>query len=414
MKPETARFARTAAPLATVALLARIGFFAALPRAAASNDLGQWAKIPDALAHGVNPYTIGILAWPPLWMLFLAGLDQLSRLTSIEFTIVLRSFLILVDVVNILLALRLASRYADLRTAGRVLLVGMALNPIELFLLCQHGNFDALVVTTLLLFALMLLAWRETADAIDWLFASLALGIGVLLKTIPLLLAPILALHANRMSKRAVAMGSMLLAGPAALGISIIYVLTPEPVMRYVLRYRSYSGWFGITGILDLAHLHALSELYASAFPLVVIVAFVLIVRWLRRTDLRPEQLVLLIATMLAALIAFGPGYGAQYIAWPLPFFVITYPAFDPEWKRDLLTALAISVATYVVEYGLTADLGQLFVVVTRSPALQRVSDVLADDEVKTLVRLPLFATYVWLVFAATRRLKRSMQGIPQ
>jgi len=408
MQRDTAEFARSAWPLAAIALLVRIAFLAALPRTAISNDLPQWAHVTAALAQGRNPYTTSILAWLPLWMQFLAGLDFIARHTGFEFTYVLRSFLIAVDVLNIVLALRVASHFLDLRTARRALLIGMALNPIELFLLCQHGNFDSLVVTALLVFTLALLSYERTSDVVDWLSATLALAIGILLKTIPLLLAPLLAFRASQLNRRARALGLTLLVGPAAYGLSIVYVLTPGPVTSYVLRYRSYSGWFGITGILQLAHLDSLSNLYAAVFPMLAILALCALTWWLWRTDLRPEQLVLLIATMLAALIAIGPGYGAQYIAWPLPFFTITFAAFDRDWRRDLLTALVVSVITYIVEYGLTPDLGRLFVVLTDSPALRHVSDLLADDELKTLVRLPLFATYLWLVAGGIKRLKGS------
>jgi hypothetical protein len=96
----------------------------------------------------------------------------------------------------------------------------------------------------------------------DWLAASAWLGVGVLTKTVPLILAPLLV-AGRRLGRRVHALGMLLFLGPAALGLGVLAVLTPEGVQRNVLAYRSASGFYGLSGLLHLAGLSAAEGLLA-------------------------------------------------------------------------------------------------------------------------------------------------------
>ena len=57
------------------------------------------------------------------------------------------------------------------------------------------------------------------------------------------------------------------------LSLAVMLVFGPHALVDNVLGYRSISGYFGITGLLDLAHLHGVSRVYADVFTVVLIAA---------------------------------------------------------------------------------------------------------------------------------------------
>jgi hypothetical protein len=339
-------------------------------------------------------------------MQIIYALSAAAHATGIGFVTLIRCFLIAADIVNAILVLAIAVRFLHLKNAKTVVIAGLAANPISLFLTCQHGNFDALPVMAILCFTIALLRYRESDEGNDWLAACLALGIGVLAKSFPLFLAPLLTFRVGRLPSRVRILGGLLFATPVAVGMSVIYTLAPRDVIQNVVRYRSAPGAFGVTGILDLAGLTSVSALYQTIFPLVVIAVLVAVALRLRNVaDIEPTKIPLLIAVMLTALIAFGPGYGLQYIAWPLPFFVLTFACFDRQWRRDLLLIGCIAITIYAVQYAMLPYLGSFLLLIAPSPRLWRVSDALNDPRVQTLVQLPLFTSYLWLVWAGRVRL---------
>lgn len=393
-------YGRDALILAAATIGLRVLCIWLLPEKAYSVDLRHWTVIIDRLQHGNNPYvSTTYLNWPPLWMQVLYVLGEVSRITGIAAVNVIRGFLIAIDTVNILLLQFLAVRFLGIAQPRTLLLAGFAANPVALILTCQHGNFDAIVVTALLCFTIALLRWRESSDPVDWLFASLALGIGILAKTFPLALTPLLAYHASKLSVRARLLGAMLVVVPAAIGMSVLFVLSPHAVIENVLRYRSFGGYFGISGILGVAGLDAIAPVYAAIFPLVLAAALLFLARRLTRArDIAARHVILLAATILLALITFGTGYGPQYNAWPLPFLLLSTALFGAEWRRDLIVIWIVATITFVVEYAVSFALGAFLLHLTRDASVWRAAYLLTDRRLVTLLRLPLFAAFVWLV----------------
>lgn len=401
----------TALALAGVAIRALVMLL--LPDGAMSIDLVHWAAVAGHLSRGDNPYAATThLNWPPLWMQIIFLLHKASIWSSIEFSGLVRYFLIGVDAINIALSAVIAIRYLGVARPERVLIAGLVANPVSILLVCQHGNFDVLMVTALLAFAIAILHFRETHDAVDWLSACFALGIGVLTKTVPLFLAPLLAFRSSSLQARARILGALLLVTPVAVGMSVIYVLKPVEVTANVLRYRSYVGYFGITGLLDLAGLSNVALLYSNVFPFLTLAGVVSLGVWLRSRDLAPVEIPLVIATLLTALIAFGPGFGTQYLAWCLPFWTLTFFSYGTAWRRDLSAAWITAGVTYLADYAINPSLGHFLVrLAPSSSLLWRMSDIVTAEGVNTLMRLPLWAAMLWLVFAGARQLSRHFQG---
>ena len=398
---------RDVAVLVAVAAACRLAVLHILPEGAHSTDLRNWERVADLLHEGANPYAATThLNWPPFWMQILWLVRVMADATQTAFADVLRWLLIGVDIINLVLTYRIAVAWLGVARPRTILLIGLAANPIMVLLVCQHANFDVLVVTALLGFTAALLRWSDSRDPVDWLAAALFAGIGILIKTIPFVLTPLLCHRGRSLSARAIVLGAALVLFPVTLGISVIYVLSPDAVTEHVLRYRSYSGWFGVSGLLNVAGYYRLTALHASLFPLALLAGLLFLGRHLaRRPSLEPRHIVLLIATVLLTLITAGTGYGPQYLAWTIPFFVLTFERFDTAWRSALLTTYVVVAITYVIEYAFIESHGA-FLMPSGRPAVLQIAEILTQQDAQTLLRLPMFAAFVWVVVAGVRRLR--------
>ena len=382
-----------------------------LPANAISHDLKAWAEVAGFLAAGQNPYNLQpYLSWPPAWMQIVFFLDQVALRLDVPLTIVIRVFLILVDGVTVVLAARLIRRIAPVPVLGP-LLVGWSLNPIAILLVCQHGNFDGLVAICILAALLCLVDLLADRDAASWLWACAWLGTGVLLKTIPIALTPLLA-AGRRLSRRALALGAALVVGPALYGVSVIYALGPGPVRAHVLGYRSLPGWFGISGLLSIAGAQDWMPFYRILFTVALGAYMVWLAVRLRR-QASPRACVFAAAGILIAIPALGPGYGAQYLAWSLPLLLVLWAVSDRGTRGVLLGFGLVAVATYLCDYALMPSHGAFLLAVNGAPAVLRVSERVATPEGSTLERLPLFAAYLVLVVHLVRATRRELDAAP-
>ena len=141
-----------AAPFAVLAIIlgaawiARLSFVVAIGDAH-SLDVDYWRGALAALDEGRNPYETGVLNWPPLWLVVIEAVDSVAGLLGVAFcdcaagctsssssrSSSSRSYVTLV------------SYGAGRAAARRALLVGIALNPVAIILVCQHGNSDVQV-----------------------------------------------------------------------------------------------------------------------------------------------------------------------------------------------------------------------------------------------------------------------------
>jgi hypothetical protein len=388
------KFWRDTAILAFIAAAARLIFLLLLPEGVESADLHSWQLIAGELRGGHNPYhTTPFLNWPPLWMQMIAAIDKASQLLHVPFKMLLRLVLIGFDVAVVIVTHRLAV-FMELAKARTIVLIGLALNPISILLICQHANFDAMVALAILLGVSAIVRFAISGDPVDWLCGALALGIGILTKTIPIILFPLLAANWRALNNRARILGALLLVGPAALGVSIIFTLAPQDVLQKVIQYRSFGGVFGISGIVaaTLNPQAARAVRIASLLALGVVVALVA-ARMLRGNGKQPRHFVLLGAFLLIGIILFGPGYGPQYIAWFLPLLVLTATSFDATWRRVLILWGCVAVLTYLAEYLLLPSQGALLLRILPQQKFAW-SAAFATSKGLTLLRMPLFVAY--------------------
>jgi hypothetical protein len=271
-----------------------------------------------------------------------------------------------------------------------------------------------------MLFMLSLLRYNRAGDDADWLCACLFLGLGILTKTVPLVLVPLLAGGFREATARLRFLGLALVLGPVALGISIIYVLTPYDVTTKVLEYRSLGGYFGFSGLFLLAGADELTRLYNAVFYILLFAVMVAssISFWHRRS-IGDRETVLFAALLLVCLPVFGPGYGPHYLYWFMPFLVATFAFFKGKWRLVLTGFALIAACTYLVEYGVVGSQGTfvLNILVYKMGVLHpplwllRPMAECESSTGQTLLHVPLFLAYLALVAVGTGVLFRGIKN---
>lgn len=327
----------------------------------------------------------------------------------------LRLYLVLVEsALVVALYLTLVSFGAERRAVRRALLVGIALNPVTIILVCQHGNSDVQVGLLVTLAVAALASHRRSRDVVMWLVGCLFLGLGVLAKTTPLVVAPLLAPGARVASRVGRGLGLTLLVGPAALGLGVIAVLVPIAVWDHVIGYRSTTAYFGLAGIVE-----ELAGADASWYETIFTVALLVLVVWLsyrlwRVPPLSLSALFLLVAVMFMVVVAFGPGYGAHYAYWFIPALVGTYVLLDDAWRRLLRIAYVIAGLTYAIEYAFVPFLGAYAAAMFGSSEwMLDFADYLSTPHRWVLFRIPLFVVYLVVIAAGIARLAEQKRSEP-
>jgi hypothetical protein len=388
--------------------LARAVVIATWPRSAHSDDLDSWMTVARELRHGTNPYvTTTIVKWPPFALVAVWLIDHAARAFDVSFFTAMRVGLIGAESAIVIVLYLLLTRFSPARTVRRLLIAGISLNPMAILFVCQHENIDVFVGLFVALALWALVVYEDTSDVVPWLAACLALGLGAFTKTIPLVLAPLLAPGFRAASKLGRTLGCALFLGPIALGLSVVFALAPRAVFDNVIRYRSISGYFGVTGLFRLAHVDGLTGPYERLFTAVLLAAVCVLFAAAWRRGLGVSATVLLAALLLAVIPALGPGYGPQYAYWYIPALLATYPLLDDAWRKMLLAFYAIAAVTYVIEYALLIALGRFLVAFfDGSSLLERVSVRLSKPGDVTVLRLPLFLAFLVLLVAGVRRLR--------
>ena len=392
--------------LSIVAIAVRVAFLLLVPEGAISADLKAWVRVADQFRLGANPYvTTTHLNWPPVWLQCIYFLSQLAEFLQVPLVRALQAFLIFVEL--IVIALTYSLMQSVFRVAPfRYLLFGVSLNPILLLQVCQHGNFDVLVAALILAFSISFLLFSQTNNPLYWLWSCLFLGLGVLTKTVPFILMPMLFYNMRSISVSTRMLGVCLLLLPVAIGLSVLYVLAPEAVQSNVLQYRSYPGFYGWTGVMELLGWDAHFPLYRKFFYLVL----VLVLGWTafflhsNQGSISVDRLLLLIIALLLLPVTFGPGYGPQYVFWYFPLGLVWFSLSSREWRMYLGGFFGVLLLTYLVEYLFFPSHGALLLWLTDgAPPLVDISRNGSTPGAQTLLRLPMFIGYLWLFAAAMR-----------
>ncbi|MCM2316474.1 MAG: hypothetical protein NDJ92_15095 [Thermoanaerobaculia bacterium] len=400
--PTPRAFARALLALLCLGWAVRIAFCLAVPPEIHSVDVDGWKMVADAVRAGENPYAAtSKLNWPPLWLGCIILLDRVASVTGLAFERILQTFLIATESIVIVLVARLVLRIDDSARWFAILAIGLAVNPVMVLLICQHGNFDILVTLWIVLTLHSAISYARSGDRRDWLRACGFLGLGVLTKSVPIALVPLLApgFKGSRLSDRVIGAGLVTL--PTAISFAVLALLSPAALLDNVLLYRSFSGVFGITGLLDLAGLYDLRELAILLLPLLFLAILVVCtVAFWKSERVAPERIVLAAAMIMLAIPVLGPGFGPQYIHWFLPLLIVTWAPFSRRWRFALGSSLAITIPTYIGIYALTPSLGMFAARMLPPATAAEIARQMERSDVQTLITLPMFLS--WCVVLAT------------
>jgi hypothetical protein len=343
-------------------------------------------------------------------MQVLYGLGRLSVRTQIPLFHLIQTVLTISDVATVIATYLLMRVLGVGSRAFWYALIGFALNPISILMTCQQGNFDPGVGLLMVLACLALVAWNRGAVPSVWLLACLAVGLGVLAKSVPLITAPMLLTRWRETDWASRMIGAVLVIGPAALAVSVIYVLSPHIVASSIFGYRSNPGWFGISGLINLVAGEDAAKVYGRFFPLIgLAVLAAAILAFSRPRRICDTAIVLGCALLLWWVPTLGPGYGPQYIGWFLPLTVVLF-AISRGWLRlSIGVFAAVALATYLEEYALVPTQGAFFRFLV--PAATDLGTAISSQSAQTLLRLPLFLAYVGMVVAGVVTFARLRRG---
>jgi hypothetical protein len=377
------------------------GFYLFLFSNCYSFDLANWNQVGDVLQAGGNPYHLtGALNWPPVWMQLVFLFKKISLGLHCTLNDLVRTFLILTESVLAGLLYATMIRFGEVKHAAKILILGLAMNPIAVFQVCQHCNFDVLVGFWILLALFMLLRFQEQHEAGFWLWACFALGLGGVTKVVPLCLAPLLLLSVRKLKFAEQMLGAALLLVPILLALSIVYVLTPADIETKVLGYRSTPGTFGLSGLFTIFGAHRLLEVWPLAFEIIYGVGWLALGVWLpTRETLDRRHFANIAAALLLAIPALGPGYGLQYIYWFLPLLVLLYAWGTRKTRLFLLLLYAAAAIPYTIAYGLNyKTYGAFLLDLIQNEKLLKWSAAISSPTAETLLGLPLWLLYTVFV----------------
>lgn len=377
------------------------GLYIFLFHGCVSFDLNLWNQTAAILLAGENPYhSTNFLGWPPFWMQLIFLFKKVSLAWHLPFNDIVRIFLIAVESLVATVLYATLSRFVKSAPAGKLLMFGIALNPICIFQVCQHCNFDVLAGFWILFAVYLLLRFQEQHEPRFWLGACFALGMGGATKTVPLCLAPLLLLSVRKLKTLEQFLGIAYLLVPVLLPLSVLYVLAPADVETKVLGYRGGVGAFGVSGLLLYFDLGRWLKRWALIFEMAYGALWLLFGAWLwSKEKIEPRQLVSVALILLMAIPALGPGYGLQYIYWYLPLLVLMYALSDRRTRILLLVWFAVAAATYTVAYAFNFNsYGAFFLDIIQTKGLLDFGLRISTKAGETLLCLPLWVSYLILV----------------
>ncbi len=218
-----------------------------------------------------------------------------------------------------------------------------AASPVAFMVSGYHGNVDSVMAFGILLAGI---ACAMERPALCGLFLGLACNI----KVIPLILAPAFFFfwwHRGRTLRFIIPTALTVL-----IGWSYPLFTIPSIFLKNVLGYGSIWGVWGITYLLRLTGHPALNKIaFAKTTPeqesiitglKVLIVILALALAWRRRKN-EPIEIFQTLALIWAVFFVFAPGFGAQYLAWIMPCFLVA----NERWFAWLMGASSFALFVF-------------------------------------------------------------------
>jgi hypothetical protein len=287
----------------------------------------------------VNRSAVKIAVFPPLTLAYFKSLYSVAHAIGLEYTDVLRHAQTAADVVTALSLVRIANRRYEAA-------LFFFLAPAAIFISAFHCNTDSTMIALTTVAVLLLAGERPMVFA-----SGLALAAATGIKIVPLFLVPFFFIF--------IAARVRFVAGYAA-GVAAVFLpalfFGGTTTLLSFLKYSGYAGKWGFVGLLleiekslgryGQTTLFAIATAYADFGKYLVIVALGALALWLwveRRTAQGIDVMQLAKAISIAFLVVLflAPGFGVQYLVWPLPFLLFAF-------ERPLAYALMIAMSLYL------------------------------------------------------------------
>ena len=343
--------ARRWAPWAIVgaALLARIVPNLLVP-VGAVYDIESYGIVGDLVLAREDVYTspLAVKRYPylPLQMYWSALARWLSLASGLSFLRIVRMLPIAADAGLAWVIYAGVIRLTGSRRAG--LLGGLlyACSPISVLVSAVHGQFDSLPVLFVLL---AWTVWRsDKTERWRLILSAFWMGMGILIKSWPVLLLPVMLLQVQGWRKRLL---YLVTAGAVSVAAILFYLVAFSgdlgPLLSRVLGYNHGVSSWGYTYLVRLVAMHVPS-LRGVFFWLIdysryITLALLAIAFWVRvRREPAHQGFVTLLVTFIACTHAFA----IQYLVWIVPFGLL---AREHKWLvRYTLGALAYMLLAYM------------------------------------------------------------------
>jgi hypothetical protein len=307
-----------------------------------SDDINAWASFCRMIEahHGVGWLYDheAYFTYPPLIALLATALHEVSLALSWRFDFLFKVAQIGAD------ALAAAVVYAAWRNRGRRLSAPVAFalfcwNPASFLISAHHGNTDPTCAALALLAALLLDRRRP-------FWGGLALAAAINVKLIPVLLVP--AFLSTLTSRRQVA-NFLLALSLGAIPFVPFVVRHWSGFYAHVLRFRSFAGTWGLTSLFEFLGLPRLTDAWTIAAPPIMLLAPVALAE-INRREARILSATELGATVFALFLALTPGFGVQYVIYPIPLLFAANVGWASVYSAS--SGLFLAVAYYATWTG--------------------------------------------------------------
>lgn len=286
-------------------------------------DIHNWHATATMMMEGqaMRVYDTGYVNWPPFMLLPNFAVLWLSRATGLSYFTLFKWPSILADAaISCILFAAALKMKRDLRTS---FLCGLAysLSPISILVTSVHGQVDAFVALFCLLSWYFYAAEPERRSLV---LSALSLGLGVATKSVPILLLPLFLMDLGSWKKRFLyTLGAV---APAFVMTLPYYLVTPESVMNYAVRYSSRFGSWGIPLLLNIVQkrlswttLYTVQQLYIYYGKYILLLGVLLFYA----TKARRLTLLGSFVFVFSIFYCLAPGFGYQYLLWIVPFALL-------------------------------------------------------------------------------------------
>lgn len=260
---------------------------------------------------------------PPLSGVIMIAADRLGSRIGLEFPDVFRLFQIIADLISAAILYQLGAPFGR----GREFAAFYFASPAATFLSGFHCNADPTMLALLL--------------ASVWLSSGALLAAATGIKIAPLPLTPFFLIDMSW--RRRIAFVLAWLVVLAAIFVPAV-ITGGITVLRNVFGYPGSGYEWGFCSLGYLGGSRVWAELYSRLGRYVVVAALIaLFIIFCRRRTPLPAM----IAVALLTMNFFSPAFGAQYLVWPLPFFLFALPR---RLAYTLNVALSVFLfATYTI-----------------------------------------------------------------